>query len=113
MRRVCDPAAIRASLPCSRRAPGWRGSFLPDSRVREESSLLRRDAPCPRDALHSASARNRNRAAAPSAPTILRLHPVGARTLARVSARQLEPMLDEFQRPLAASLWQELCATMF
>lgn len=30
--------------------------------------------------------------------------------LARIGARQLEPMFDDYQRPLAARLWQELCA---
>lgn len=30
--------------------------------------------------------------------------------LARIGARQLEPLFDDYQRPLAARLWQELCA---
>lgn len=30
--------------------------------------------------------------------------------LARISAREIEPLFDDFQRPLAARLWQEICA---
>lgn len=30
--------------------------------------------------------------------------------LARISARQIEPLFDDFQRPLAARFWQEICA---
>ncbi|HJT33508.1 MAG TPA: hypothetical protein VJ783_15800 [Pirellulales bacterium] len=30
--------------------------------------------------------------------------------MARISVRQIEPLFDDFQRPLAARLWQELCA---
>ncbi|HEX5445202.1 MAG TPA: hypothetical protein VFW87_15290 [Pirellulales bacterium] len=32
--------------------------------------------------------------------------------LARISARQLEPMFDDAQRPVAMSFWEELCAAI-
>lgn len=32
--------------------------------------------------------------------------------LAQISARELEPMLDDVQRPLAARFWRELWATV-